>query len=300
MNAIKAITLSLGEFDNPVISKYHFSLIVSKIFRNKVCKGEVVNLQKDFAESSDVNRYLKKLLSEGVLFPHKNISNIFTLLGRSEGDPGDIVCTIDPFCYISHLSAMSYHGLTDRIPGKLFLSSPSVSTWPSFAREQMKKDLGSDYETYCINKLPMLTRSKIQKINKTEVHFFSSKHLGAYKNVRGRAIRVSTIGRTFLEMLKNPELCGGINHVIDVFEEYGEKYLRLITDDIDKNGTQIDKVRAGYILDEYLNIDNEVVESWSSFAQRGGSRKLDPSSEYIAEWSDKWKISLNVFRNNSS
>ncbi len=101
--------------------------------------------------------------------------------------------------------------------------------------------------------------------------------------VRGRPIRVSTIGRTFLEMLKNPELCGEINHVLDVFEEYGEKHIRLITDDIDKNGTPIIKVRAGYILDELLNVKSEVIEKWSSFAQRGGSRKLDPKSEYILE-----------------
>jgi predicted transcriptional regulator of viral defense system len=124
-------------------------------------------------------------------------------------------------------------------------------------------------------------------------------HLGAYKNVRGRSLRVSTIGRTFLDMLRNPDLCGGINHILDIFHEYGKKYLRLITDDIDKNGEPIDKVRAGYILDERLGIDNEIVNSWSSLAQRGGSRKLDSSSEYSPEWSDKWQISLNIFRNSA-
>jgi len=62
-------------------------------------------------------------------------------------------------------------------------------------------------------------------------------------------------------MLKNPDLCGGMSHVMDVFEEYGEKYLRLITNEIDKNGAPIDKVRTGYILDECLGIDNKVVES---------------------------------------
>jgi predicted transcriptional regulator of viral defense system len=191
---------------------------------------------------------------------------------------------------------MAYHGLTDRIPVKLFISSPSKDEWHFFAKEQMRKDLGDDYENYKNAKLPMLVRTKMQKINKMEVHRTSSKHLGAYKSVRGRYLRVSTIGRTFLEMLRNPELCGGINHVLDVFEEYGKNYLRLIVDDIDRNGAPIDKVRAGYIFDELLEVNNEVIESWSSLAQRGGSRKLDSSAEYIPDWSDKWKISLNVFR----
>ena len=297
MKALKAITLSIGDLDKLVVSKYQFGLIVNNIYRNKVYGGKNVNLQKDFAEKTDINKYLNLLLDEGVLSPHKNLPNTFTLLGRSGGDPEDIACTVDPFCYMSHLSAMSYHALTDRIPGKLYISSPPASTWRSFAKKQMRKDLSDDYENYCMNGLPLLVRTKMIKINKMEVHCFSSKHLGAYKRVRGRPLRVSTVGRTFLEMLRNPELSGGINHVLDVFEEYGKKYLRLITDDIDKHGAPIDKVRAGYILKERLGIDSEVVESWSLFAQRGGSRKLDSSSEYIADWSDKWKISINIFRN---
>ncbi|MFN9834671.1 MAG: hypothetical protein ACK54M_06560 [Pseudanabaena sp.] len=297
MDVVKAITLSLGNLDQPVISKYQFGLIVNKICRSKVYSGETVEFHKVFAEKADIAEYLKLLLNEGVLFPHKNLSKIFTLLGRSDGDPEDIACTVDPFCYMSHLSAMSYHGLTDRIPKKLFISSPPTKTWQSLAKEKMQKDLGDDFESYCEHGLPKLVRpTNMNKIDKTDLHCLNSMHLGAYKNVRGRSLRVSTIGRTFLDMLRNPELCGGLNHVLDVFNEYGKKYLRLITDDIDKNGEPIDKVRAGYILNERLGINNEIINGWSSFAQRGGSRKLDSSSEYSPEWSEKWGISLNIFR----
>ncbi|MFN4862119.1 MAG: hypothetical protein ACK5LU_16640, partial [Pseudanabaena sp.] len=299
MQVEKAITLSLGNLEQPVISKYQFGLTVNKIYRSKFYSGEPVDLHKDFAEKADIAKHLKLLLNEGVLFPHKNLSNIFTLLGRSNGDPEDIACTVDPFCYMSHLSAMSYHGLTDRIPKKLFISSPPNDTWRSLAKEKMQKDLGDSFESYCEHGLPKLVRpTNMNKIDKTDLYCLNSMRLGAYKNVRGRSLRVSTIGRTFLDMLRNPELCGGINHILDVFDEYGEKYLRLITDDIDKNGEPIDKVRAGYILNERLGINNnEIINGWSSLAQRGGSRKLDSSSEYSPEWSDKWKISLNIFRN---
>ena len=300
MDVIKAITLSLGNLDQPVISKYQFGLTVNKIYRRKVYDDKTVNLQKDCAEKRDIAKYLNLLLDKGVLFPYKNLSNIFTLLGRSDGDLEDIACTVDPFCYISHLSAMAYHGLTDRMPKKLFISSPPPNTWKSLAKEKMQKDLGDDFESYCEHGLPKLVRMKMDKINKTDLHCLRSKHLGAYKSVRGRSLRVSTIGKTFLDMLRNPELCGGINHVLDVFHEYGKKYLRLITDDIDKNGEPIDKVRAGYILNERLGIiNNEVINNWSSLAQRGGSRKLDSSSEYSPEGSEKWKISLNIFRNSA-
>jgi predicted transcriptional regulator of viral defense system len=296
MDVVKAITLSLGNLEQPVISKYQFGLTVNKICRSKVYSGKPVEFHKEFAKNADIAKYLKLLLDEGVLFPHENLPKIFTLLGRSAGDTEDTACTVDPFCYMSHLSAMSYHGLTNRIPKKLFISSPPTDTWRSLAKERMQKDLGDDFESYCEHGLPKLVRPKMNKINKTDLHCLSSKHLGAYKNVWGRPLRVSTIGRTFLDMLKNPELCGGLNHILDIFHEYGEKYLRLITDDIDKNGEPIDKVRAGYILNERLGINNEIINGWSSLAQRGGSRKLDSSSEYSPEWSDKWGISLNVFR----
>lgn len=36
----------------------------------------------------------------------------------------EVVCSVDPFCYVSHLSAMEYHGLTNRMPTLLFISSP--------------------------------------------------------------------------------------------------------------------------------------------------------------------------------
>jgi predicted transcriptional regulator of viral defense system len=295
MLAEKAITLSLGEIRTPVISKYQFSLIVHKMFREKFYKGESVYLKKNFADRSDVSKYLYRLTSEGVLSPYRSLRGIYSLLGRSGSDPDEIACTVDPFCYVSHLSAMSYHSLTDRRPSKLFISSPSHREWHSLAQRKMEKDLGENAEQYKSTGLPQLVRTKIEKINKTEVNVYTSKNLGAYKSVHGRILRVATVGRTFLDMLRAPDLCGGIRHVLNVFKEYGETYIRLITNEIENYGTPIDKVRAGYILEEYADISgNNVIEGWSAYAQRGGSRKLDPKAEYVSEWSDKWMISLNV------
>jgi predicted transcriptional regulator of viral defense system len=158
----------------------------------------------------------------------------------------------------------------------------------------MKKDLGTGYDAYCENDMPRLTRLNLSRIGRMDVHRINSNQWGAYINVRGRTLRVSSIGRTFLDMLRNPELCGGMRHVIEVFEQHAETYLQLIVDEVARNGSPIDKVRAGYILDEKLRIRNETVERWAEFAQRGGSRKLDASGEYAPVWSDKWCLSLNL------
>jgi len=95
-------------------------------------------------------------------------------------------------------------------------------------------------------------------------------------------------------MLSNPELCGGMAHVIDVWKESAKTYLDEIIQAIDKSPKSIIKCRAGYIIEQILNIKDCKVSKWSEFAQRGGSRVLDPNSPYAPEFSEKWMISINV------
>ena len=85
-------------------------------------------------------------------------------------------------------------------------------------------------------------------------------HLGAFRVVRSTGVRVATIGRTFLDMVREPELCGGILHVIDVYRSQAAQYLSLIIDDAERHGTAIDKVRLGFLL-------TEVCHSAISFAK---------------------------------
>lgn len=296
MKIIKALTLSLGELSAPLVTPYQLGVLIHQLYRHKTYNGEKLNIQKDEADRRDYSKYLRQLLSEGILSERSGFpSGSYSFLGLQAPDAEDLVCSIDPFCYVSHLSAMGYHGLTDRIPSKLHISSPSPKDWRSFAKKQMKKDLGEQFESYMACELPVLSLIKFEKIGRTEVYKVHSKHLGAFKNVRGRAVRVSTIGRTFLDMLRKPDLCGGINHVLQTYDVHAERYLRLITDEVDQNGNKIEKVRAGYILDERLSLKSDTVEGWKQYVQRGGSRKLDASSEYIPEWSDKWCLSLNIF-----
>lgn len=295
MKPIKALTLSLGDLGLPVITSYRLGRLVYFLYKEKRYKKESVPLQKKYADRSDFNKYKSELLREGVLnddtrLPHST----YSLLGASNWEAEDAICIIDPFCYLSHLSAMEYHGLTDRIPAKIFVSSPSTTDWKRFAEERMKKDLQEDFMNYVSSGLPKLTQLKVNRIGKKTIHKFNSKHLGAYKNVRGRELRVSSIGRTFLDMLRSPDLCGGISHVLEVYEEHAPRYARLIVDEIDNNGKIIDKVRAGYILEERLGLEIDTVNSWKSLASRGGSRKLDPTAEYYSDFSDTWCISINI------
>lgn len=292
----KAVTLSLGELTQPVITSYQLCKIIFNIYAAGKFHGLQIQTQKKYLTAKIFNKCVGELIDLGLIQPNNNFSksSVFNILGKDLSSADEILCTVDPFAYVSHLSAMEYHGLTDRIPKMLFYSSPAQARWREFARERMKKNFGDNLSIFYDSHLPKIVRINFSKINKRVVSRYASDHLGAFKSLKGKMLRVSTIGRTFLDMLRRPDLCGGINHVIDVYKEHSGKYLNLIINEIDANGKPIDKIRAGYILEEKCSLQNAFINNWLTFVQRGGSRKLDPIEEYSSNYSERWCLSINI------
>ncbi len=298
MNIHTAFALSIGQLNQPVVTSYDLGLILFRLYRTKRYKGEALSrFKNDAPNRSDYNRRVRELLTNGLIQQSTSIrhKDAFLLIGKETASPEDVACSIDPFAYISHMSAMEWHGLTDRIPKLLFLSSPAPQTWRKFALERMHKDLGDeDITAYETSGLPKLRKLNVEKIFRKTVNRFASIHLGAFTSVKDRPLRVSSIGRTFLDMIREPDLCGGIYHALEIYEEYAQRYLKLALDEIDRHGTKIDKVRAGYILEERCGITDPVIETWTECAERGGSRKLYAHDEYSPVYSEKWSLSINI------
>lgn len=297
INITSALTRYLSELEQPVITDYELYLSIFKLFLTKKFRENTIEIKKGTNPSL---KYFKKniitpLIESGIITPltYFPINRVFHIIGKQQ-DAEDITCTVDPFAYISHLSAMAYHGLTNRLPKVIYLSSPSPNDWIIFANKKMKSDLGNYYNDYCDYSLPKLTRLKFTMIQSNKIFRYSSIHHGAFKHIDGRMLRVSTIGRTFLDMLRKPDYCGSMYHVIDVFKNYGEQYSNLIIDEINRHGKNIEKSRAGYLLDEILNIKDSRIDEWAKNVQRGGSRKLDPKQEYREIYSERWSLSLNM------
>ena len=294
-----ALALEIGRLNQPVVTGYQLGQLVFKLYQTKTYKGEKLNhVRRDCPDRQDYSRLVKKLLRAGVLQEQKPVLNpeVFMILGTGQLSTGEVACCVDPFAYISHMSAMEWHGLTDRIPKPLFISSPAPPDWKKFALNRMQKDLGSreSLDIYRNNRLPLLRRLSLTKIGREIVHRHASLHSGAFTIVKNRPLRVATIGRTFLDMIREPDLCGGMYHVLDIYQEHVERYIQLVVDEIDRHGTKIEKVRGGYILEERLGLSHETIGKWAQFAQRGGSRKLYAHGEYSPRFSEKWCLSLNI------
>ncbi|SCM79471.1 conserved hypothetical protein [uncultured Pleomorphomonas sp.] len=310
---ITSATLSvLLERGLPVVTEYELYKIIHSLKASGEYKGEKFRGRRGPIDRGNYRRIVGALLSSRYLRPDPDFSGIDTshdLFSREEvnftrvfrisdipdGSAEDIACIVDPFCYLSHLSAMQRYSLTNRIPEALSLSSPL--RWTEVRDAKLAKDYPNFAElTYVA---PLLRINFPDVIRRRTVVLHKTVRTPKVRPVRGTALRIASVGEIFVQMLDRPELCGGMPHVYDVWMEHARTYANEIIQAVDEATESIIKVRAGYLLDAGLGLQDPRVEAWERFAQRGGSRKLDPSAPYVPIFSEKWKISLNVERGNS-
>jgi hypothetical protein len=301
LSVVGALTQWLfKEHRSPVVTLYDIGYATVKIYNAREYAGQKVkNIRAAFPRRESTTAYRNELTELGILEPRRDLPTDMSLLVSSPfKDPFDLACGIDPFCYISHLSAMEYHGLTDRFAKTIFATTLPTPQWKIRATEKMKKDLGPElFASFLEANFAPLARRVVPSINKNPLNMLTSKFAdqGAYIVPSDRPIRVASLGRTFVDMLRKPGLCGGMKHVLDVYREHANIYLPLIISEVDRHGDKIEKVRAGYILEERCGIkNNATIASWVQFAQRGGSRVLDPDEAYWPTFSEKWCLSINV------
>ena len=173
------------------------------------------------------------------------------------------------------------------------VATPAPKDWHAHAWTRMQRDLGEELEPYESAGFPRLQKVNFERLMGMPVQITTSLHLGAFRLLEGAGIRVSTIGRTFLDMLRHPEFCGGVHHVLDVFSREVAAHLVNFVDEVDRHGEPIDKVRAGYVIEEVCGLDHPSLAAWATHAQRGGSRRLVANLPYSPKYSARWCLSLN-------
>lgn len=283
---MRAVQEKLATWDRPVVSDYELGTLVAAHLKSPQ-DPPALPLYKKVVEG---------LSSFGLIFPDKDFKpgTVYHLFGRVKPKAMEVACSADPFAYISHLSAMEYHGLTDRFSKILYLTTPTDKEWREQAAARMDKDLKAQTAAYRAARLPMLRRLPFERVEGQRVELMRRSSRGAFKTIKSTAIRVATIGRVFLDMVREPHNCGGIQHVVDTYRLYAERNLALIVEEVERHGNAVEKVRAGYLLDEVCRLSHPLIDGWTKYAQRGGSRMLDPQAEYASHYSEKWMLSINV------
>lgn len=274
----------------PVVSDHEIFRIIWQAYKER----SVPYLRGPHPSHQTFSRTKSMLFEAGIIRRDYSYSGLWRIMTVPDEAADVLCCQVDRFCYISHMSAMQRYGLTNRRPEALFLTRPTDVIMRSevkrefqeyFNVESLQEDIFLD-KPYVINHPSRVRKRKIEQLK--------TKLFGEYTRVRGTDVRISSIGQVFLDMLNHPERCGGMRHVIEVWKNHAPIYFDRIVRAVDQSDRPIVKVRAGYILDEILNIATDRVLSWQSHAARGGSRVLEAGREYQAPFSEKWMLSVNV------
>jgi predicted transcriptional regulator of viral defense system len=289
-----AVATRLHEEERPVVTLYSAFQTLRAVLAEST---EKLYLRSDTSLSEHVRRVVQNLLLTRALQADRDYHNgVYRVLSLGECPAEDVCALVNPFGYIAHLSAMQRWGLTDRRPDALHLVMPAPSIVRSLVEARMIADYGRRFEDMPEGqavKLTFIKHPPIVRARKTAIHH--TKRLGDWLQIQGEAARLATVGQTFLDMLEAPQHCGGMAHVVDVWLEHAPQYRDEIITVVERHGTPIGKVRAGYLLDRIFEPGADSrIENWVQFAQRGSSRVLDPAKEFSAVFSEKWMLSINV------
>lgn len=287
----EAVVLWLSGFESKVaffdseLSSFLYQIRETRYFQGHEIKGFRTdsNMKRKFLEAS-------QHLTENNFVERKN-KKYFTL-GNQTPSELDVICSLYDFGYISYLSAMQFYKLTDKKSKKIDYTVPTRPIWKKLQLEAFLKSNADDKVSKNITFIPSYPSERI-KINNKHLNVYSRAHTYRYTE-SGEITRVISIGDLFLEMVRHPELCGGFQHVLEVYKSNSRKFLNEIIESVEEYGRDIDKSRIGFIISSYLGIYDKRITDWKRDSiSRGGSRKMISNDTYSNIYSEEWCISLN-------
>ncbi|MFP3927250.1 type IV toxin-antitoxin system AbiEi family antitoxin domain-containing protein [Pseudomonas sp. W5-36] len=299
-------TWVLEDYPYSVITQKKLSEQIFLLFMSKSYKDRKISLiRKKYASNDDFNLYINRVEKAGILtridenkkkvITHysENLSSVYFIKGKPEYSATEAVCAVYPYGYISKLNAMAWYGLTDRIPKVIRFTACSLSEWKNKSLSDLNVGPAIPFDReYFIPTYPkhtnMFGEELIISVEKDYVN---------PSEIRNSPLRVSPIGKTFIDMLRTPDECGGIDHVLDVYIEYAEKYFPAILKELKHDRTRkMDIARTGFVLQKVVGISHPQLNEWQQESKktRGSSKVLVPGTPFSAIYDEDWSLSLNA------
>jgi hypothetical protein len=300
--ASKAVIEELNKRKWPVVTSYELFRLVWLVYKHPENFPIKIRKKTDTAEWLQYHKVLTELTENRFIRPdvdfrlHSPRFEVFRVADVPDAPAEDIFCLVDPFAAVAYLSALQRYGLTVRQPKALSMMTPDPRSWQKRSSEKQLQDYGFDPADADLKYFVPLTLPKFpERLRDREITVHRPKTEYPLQPISDSFARIIEVGNLFVQTLEAPDLCGGIEHVLEVWDEHADtSYLELIILAVNEAPSAIVKVRAGYILTERLQIADPRIEAWKRFAQRGGSRKLDPSKPYAPTFSEAWMLSLNA------
>ena len=171
---------------------------------------------------------------------------------------------VQPY-YISHWSALNYHGFSEQTPSSVYVSS----TKP----RNKKRILDTNFIFVTLSKHKMFGAMDIE--------------------IESKPIKISTPEKTIVDCLDHPEHCGGIEEVAKAiyFEQDQLDFLKILNFSKRMKNKTIIK-RLGYLIDLLHITEQASILDFEALSK--GYSKLDPKSPIKGKFNEKWKLHINV------
>ena len=281
----------------PLVTDYEVYLHARRIVQTGGQAGQLVKRLPKAWDASRTRQLLSRLDARGFLKPDPDFgSGVWRVLQTEQASPAaEAACIADPFCYVSHYSALELQGLTVETPETLQLSRPARPLWNALRDDRVAADV--DRREFQDAAGLLLRATPADTLRGRPVVFHETRRPADFVTLEDGRTRVATVGDTLAAALAEPRFFGGMAEALKIWDAHAPANLEVAIAAIDRTEAKIVKVRAGYILTERLGLDDSRIDAWRTCAQRGGSRRLDPDAPYRPTFSEAWMISLNLETN---
>jgi predicted transcriptional regulator of viral defense system len=242
---------------------------------------------------SELSALFRQMQTRGEIAPSKDSSHLYevTVPYANLGliDDREILFELNPFAILSHLTALTIHGLTDDLPKRMFVSIPTKVP-------DLSLPIGTRADDWREVALPPgRTPDSIlgRKVVWTRVQ--PERCFGYIERAPfGYPIRLTSLERTLIDATQTPELSGGVENVLRAWVRARNNIdVVSLLELVEQMNIAVLRQRVGYIL-ESLQITHAILESWQEHAHRGGSSRLVGSRPFSSTFDERWNISLNA------
>ncbi len=204
---------------------------------------------------------LKRLIAQDLVV--KIRYNLYTCISGETASPVanryQIACAITNTAYISHHTAIEYHGLSDQVCYDVYVSSES--RFRDFA-----------FDGYQFKYIPSRIQQGVEEVKYSD------------------GVRVTDLERTLLDSINDMDHISGMEEVVSFVRALRKLDEEKLSQYLIEYGTQFLFQKTGYILEAYGNM--EIDDKFYEFCQQHTGKSKRYLSKDIRQgiYSQKWKL----------
>jgi predicted transcriptional regulator of viral defense system len=205
-------------------------------------------------------------------------------------DENELLLEVNPYAFLSHFSALAFHGLTDRQANMISMTGPRVLPSDVIPIDTVAADWEDIPLPAWTPRPDAILRTPIRWSTVSAARYNGFLEYQPY----GARIRVSTPERTLVDSLQAPDLSGGIANVLRAWAIGGPAArLDQLVAEVERYDVQLLRQRVGFVL-ERLGLTHPVLDQWQQRSHRGGSSRLVGTEPFSSRFDDRWNLSINA------